>query len=257
MNPQAWQQDAWLQAFRDAHGGLSPEEVNYLQALQRAQGGGGGGAPTPSAGPSVPEIKPFLTPDQQLQFSQAGFQSATNLAEIDRALEDLRGKTTFQRTQNEKEAKDASSGARDAYAARGMGRSSVKDAGLYDIQAQNTLRQQFLTDEMNRAELAAQTQKQNIRSYGEDLARSRASMMAKNAGDAAAQQGPPPGSGGPSPSTAPPQSDVPGLNNAQYQQQYGAGSNYQNAWLQAFRDSHGGLSPDEFNYLQALQRAGG
>jgi hypothetical protein len=50
-------------------------------------------------------------------------------------------------------------------------------------------------------------------------------------------------------------SDIPGVSDAQYQQQYGPGSAWQQGWEQAFRNTHGGLSVDEYNYLQALYHA--
>ncbi len=232
--------NGWLEAFQATHGGLTPDEYNYLQALYRASQAQTPAAASPapeSSAPQPPSIEPFLTPEQQISFTQANFQNSTSLAEIDRALEDLRAKTNYQRTQNDKEFKDTTSQAKDAYAARGLSQSSVKDAGLYDLQAQNAMRQQFLQDQLTNAELSAENQKQNIRNYASDLARSRASMMAQNAAQAASQLAPPPAPG-PSPSPAPAAPAAP-----------------ENGWLTAFRKTHGGLSPEEYNYLQALYRS--
>jgi hypothetical protein len=195
-------------------------------------------------------VQPFLTPEQQMSFAQTNFETSTNLADIDRALTDLRTQVGYQHTQNDTQAKQATSQAKDVYAARGLSQSSVRDSGLYDIQAQNSLRQQQLTDQLNNAELAGQIQKQNIRSYGDDLARSRVGMMASNAATAAGQMAPPPDA----PAAGSPQttSDIPGVTDAQYQQQYGTGSTWASGWDQAFRDAHGGLSIDQYNYLQAM-----
>ncbi len=254
----AWN-TAWINAFKNTHGGLTPAEYNYLQALSRQ-------APTtPSAGVAMPaapapRIAPFLQPQEQIQFAQSNFDTATNLSQIDKALADLQTQTNYQRTQNDKNFNDTTSQAKDTFAARGLSQSSVKDAGLYDLQAQNTIRQGFLNDQLNNGLVAAQNQKNAIASRDTVLAQARLSLMAQNAGNAESMIPPAPAAApaqppGPAAAPAQPRSDVPGLHNAQYAQQYGAGSAYQNQWTQAFQNTHGGLTPSVYNYLQALYRA--
>jgi hypothetical protein len=111
-------------------------------------------APTPVAGfntgTDLAAINDFLT------------NYTTSLEDIDNQLNTLGYDTKFQKTENDKDAKEATSGSADAMAARGMFQSSVKDAALYDIEAQRALSNKFLDDKLTQATLNAGTRKQTL-----------------------------------------------------------------------------------------------
>lgn len=68
--------------------------------------------------------------------------------------------TTYGKTQNDTNAKQGSSNAQDDAAARGIFQSSLKDATLYDIEAQRSLSNKFLDDKLSADRLTAGNQTQ-------------------------------------------------------------------------------------------------
>lgn len=140
----------WGDVFKQTHAGQTPQQYN-LQFQAAA-----------ASPPPTPPVQPFLTPQDLQEVANFNFGNAINMADIDRALTDLQTQTSYQKQQNDTEAKQVSNQTSDQMAGRGLFRSSIKDAALYDIQAQNTLRQKFLDDQLTTAVLDAQTRKDAI-----------------------------------------------------------------------------------------------
>lgn len=105
-------------------------------------------------------MDPFLTADDLDAINQFSTDLQTKLEAIDTGLKNLETDTTYQKSQNEESAKKGTSAAQDDAISRGIFRSSIKDATLYDIEAQRSLASKFLDDKLTAARLSAGTQKQ-------------------------------------------------------------------------------------------------
>ena len=104
-------------------------------------------------------MNPFFTPQDLQAINDFNTKYATDLSNLDFELGNLRADTTYQTTQNDKQAKENRAAAADQMAGRGLFQSSIKDAALYDIEASRSLANKFLTDKMTAATLNAGTQK--------------------------------------------------------------------------------------------------
>lgn len=119
--------------------------------------------PQPAAAQTLaPPISPFLNADDLTALANFNADFATKLGDIDKSLGDLGADTSYQKTQTDTTAKENTAGTQDAMIARGLFQSSVKDAALYDIEAQRTLQQGYLDDRLTRATLDAGTQKKAL-----------------------------------------------------------------------------------------------
>ena len=122
-------------------------------------------APAPAAGqpggaPVKPaDVNPFFTPQDLQSINDFNTRYAIDLANIDFELGNLQSDTTYQKGNNDKQARENTAQAADQMAARGLFQSSVKDAALYDIEASRSLANKFLDDKLTAATLNAGTQK--------------------------------------------------------------------------------------------------
>lgn len=176
----AWNQ-AWIAAFKKAHGGLSPEEYDYLQSLYKQKQAAP--APAPAA---PPRLAPFLTPEQTIDRAQFDYSLATDEAGVRRQLTDLTTDTNYQKAQLDEVWKHNTGATNDDAAARGIFQSSIRDAALDDLKRTRDTAKSLLDTKLHTANIDANDQ---IKRIG-DLRRTRdaqqPAMAAQNA--AAAQE---------------------------------------------------------------------
>lgn len=115
--------------------------------------------PAAAAQPARERTKPFLTADDQAQFDGMIQEWLAKLQDIDSQLAQMTSDTTYQKTQGNKAATANKAQASDDAAARGLFQSSIRDAALYDIEAQRTLQQKFLDDRLTAAHTDASNKK--------------------------------------------------------------------------------------------------
>lgn len=142
----------------------------------------------PTAPVAPPQIMPFLTAEDLLGQIGFDFTNAQSLADIDKTLADLSANVGMQRKQTDKQATQNKSEATDSSIARGLFRSSVKDAQIYDIEANRALQQQFFTDQLNNASLDADRRKRAIFDAQQAQQQAMALKAVQNAQAASAQQ---------------------------------------------------------------------
>lgn len=143
-----------LNDIRNGYVQISPAGIAALNAIKNGQ-------PTPAAAPAAPaRVDPFLTADDLQAINQFNTDLATKLQGIDTGLANAETDTKFQTTQTDNAAKQSSSAAQDDAISRGIFQSSIKDATLYDIEAQRSLSDKFLQDKLTTARLDAGTNKQ-------------------------------------------------------------------------------------------------
>lgn len=175
-------------------------------------------APAAPAAPSVPLINPFLRPADLQSIADFQFQTANSLADIDKGLADLGTQTSYDRQQTDRGAKQASANATEDAIGRGLFRSSIKDATLFDIEGQRARQQQLYTDRLNNASMDAERRKATIRAAQDALNRNMAEQAVENAREVSRQQqvavpGPPPAAA-PAAPAAPKFRPVPGRDKA-------------------------------------------
>lgn len=123
------------------------------------------GAPAAAAVPALPAPTPipgFSTGADLAQINDFLTQYATSVEDIDNALSNQLSDTKVEKTKNDKNAKVGTVQTADEMAGRGIFQSSVKDAALYDIEAQRALSNKFLDDKMTQATLQAGTRKRTL-----------------------------------------------------------------------------------------------
>jgi hypothetical protein len=119
------------------------------------------GRPTsPNPPPQPGRIDPFFTPEDLAAINDFVTNFSTRLADLDAGVRSLEIDTSYQKGQNDKQAKVSANEATDIMAARGLYRSSVKDAAIYDIEAHRSLANKFLDDKLTEQRLNSGTQKQ-------------------------------------------------------------------------------------------------
>jgi hypothetical protein len=170
-------------AFAQAIASGDPNAIAFVNA-------NGGNLPQPGAmqGPApsnlTPTIMPFLSAEDLINLAQFSGANESTLAQIDAALAQQQTDTAYQKKQLDKDALKATTNTQDQMAARGLFQSSIKDAALYDIEGQKTMRQGLLDDQLHNAQLSASRQKQIIQ---DSIARMNAAMSLRaveNAGNA-------------------------------------------------------------------------
>jgi hypothetical protein len=145
-------------------------------------------APPPAAASPVPLIDPFLRPEDLQALADFNFSEGNQLADIDRNLADLRTQTGYDRQQVDRQAKQGTSDATDSAIARGLFRSSIKDATLYDIEGQRVRQQQLYTDRLGNAAMDADRRKSILRQARAELDKRLADQAVANAREASANQ---------------------------------------------------------------------
>ncbi len=172
-------------AMSGSTGGQASGVTVPAGAASGAGPGAGPGAPPP---PSAAVIDPFLRPEDLQALADFNFGQANSLADIDRGLADLATQTAYDRVQVDKGAKQGSSDATDNAIARGLFRSSVKDATLYDIEGQRVRSQQLFTDRQNNATLDADRRKSILKQAQDALAERMRQQAVSNAREVSAAQ---------------------------------------------------------------------
>lgn len=116
-------------------------------------------APAPAPGPAVPPtievtppppppLDPFFTPEDIQAMGEWMRNVGDNRATVDSQLNTSRSDTTYQAGQLNQQAKHTASQAADNMAARGLFQSSIKDAALFDIEAQRATQEGYLNDRL-------------------------------------------------------------------------------------------------------------
>lgn len=146
-------------------------------------------ATAPAAGPPPKPalVDPFLTPEDMSAVNDFLTSWGQQNTSIDTNLRNQGIDTQYQETQNDNAAKANTAATADAMAARGLFQSSIKDASLYDIEAQRALANKFLDDKLTTATLDAGTQKKIL---GDSKTRFDEAMAAKKVQNASAVNDP-------------------------------------------------------------------
>lgn len=122
----------------------------------------GSGAPGSSGAPGAvapAPVAPFLTPDQIAQKTDFQYQQASKAADLDTILANLTAENVFQIGEQNRSAVRNTADANDNYAARGLFRSSIRDAGLNDIEASRSRNINRLNDQITTMTNQNNTQK--------------------------------------------------------------------------------------------------
>lgn len=158
-------------------------------------------ATPPAAASPVPLIDPFLRPEDLQALADFNFNEAGSLADIDRGLSDLTTQTAYDRQQVDRQAKQGAADATDNAVARGLFRSSIKDATLYDIEGQRVRQQQLFTDRLSNAAMDADRRKAILRQARAELEKRLGDQAVANAREVSANQ--PVATPSPAPASAP------------------------------------------------------
>lgn len=116
-------------------------------------------APQSSGLVTTPHADPFYNPQNQMDLANVNYDTSTGIADIDGALRNLATQTAYQETQIDDGARKATSATNDNAAARGISRSSIRDGGLADIEAQRVLQKNYLEDQLSTAKITADAKK--------------------------------------------------------------------------------------------------
>lgn len=139
-------------------------------------------APAGTPAPAAPGlVDPFFTADDLDAINAFTTDLATKLEGIDFELKNAETDTAYQKSQNDTSAKQSSSSATDDAISRGIFSSSIKDATIYDIEAQRSLSAKFLDDKLTAQRLTAGTNKQILSTAKTNFDTNMATRKAANA----------------------------------------------------------------------------
>lgn len=110
-------------------------------------------------GVPTPTVQPFLTADDIRQFSEARKQYEEGLHQLDYNLETSSANEGYEKEQISKSAVSGKVEHSEDFAARGLFRSSVRDADLFDIDATAEMRKTFLDTQLNTLKLHTESEK--------------------------------------------------------------------------------------------------
>lgn len=124
-------------------------------------GPGGGPPPTEVWNPGVPTptVQPFMTAEDMMAYAQARQQYEEGLFNLDYNYANQVTNATFEKEGIEKGRVKSKAESSDDMAARGLFRSSVRDADLFDIDATAEMRKTFLDTQLNTMKLNNDAQK--------------------------------------------------------------------------------------------------
>lgn len=163
----------------------SQKQSAAVQSAQVAAAKKPASAPAPAAAPPAPAqpaaVDPFFTADDLLAIGAFNTDLQTKLTGIDTDLTNAETDTAYQKTQTDTAAKGASSSAQDDAISRGIFQSSIKDATLYDIEAQRSLSSKFLDDKLTTARLNAGSNKQTLSTAKTNFDTNMATKKVQNA----------------------------------------------------------------------------
>jgi hypothetical protein len=115
-----------------------------------------------------PTIDPFLTGEDIMAYSQARSQYEGQLNELDYGYEQAQINTQREKEGITKREGYELSGAKEDFAARGLQRSSTRDADLYDISATAEMKKANLDTNLTTLKTHTETEKERLRSAWED-----------------------------------------------------------------------------------------
>lgn len=176
----------------------SPAATKLVQAYMAKHSAGGplvrpsGSSAKPPAKAATPPAKPglvapFLNPDDLQALNDFITNFGQQTSTIDTNLANQSIDTNYQKAQNDQNAVQQTAATADSMAARGLFQSSIKDASMYDIEAQRALSDKFLDDKLTAATLDAGTQKKLL---ADSKVRFDTAMAAKQAQNASAVNDP-------------------------------------------------------------------
>lgn len=198
--------DAWIEAFKKTHGGLTPEQYNAQYATYKpAYESWSKMVADPSLRPMVSPapVAPFQTGDDMLALADREGAIGEALAAIDKQLADLSAQTTYNLNQVDESAAKATSGSKDQSAGRGLSGSTIAQAELFDIEATARTRKSFLQSELARAGTQAGLDKERLRGNLDAIRGAIGRKMVENAEGISRTQQPTPGPLPPPPAPPP------------------------------------------------------
>lgn len=143
-------------------------------AAGKVPGSGSGKKPGAHAGetwnPGVenPTLTPFMTAEDIMDYSNARSEYERQIHELDYGYEKSVADTGYEKGNITKAARQQSADSSDDFAARGLQRSSVRDADMFDIDATAEMKKAFLDTNLNTLKLHTDTEKERLRSAWED-----------------------------------------------------------------------------------------
>jgi hypothetical protein len=159
-------------AYSTAGGVPSPAKKPAPAAAQRPS--------TPA--PAQPDpATPFWTADDLAAINAFNSEFATKLANFDFEIGNLETDTRYQKGQLDTSAKENTAAVSDDAAARGIFYSSLKNAAVYDIEAQRKIQSTFLDSKLTAARLNAGTQKGILQTAKEGFDKAMLQKQGENA----------------------------------------------------------------------------
>ncbi len=145
-------------------GHLAPNQPAPAPGGGGGGNGGGGGGPQEVWNPGVPtpKVDPFLTAEDLMAYAQARQQYEEGLLGLDQNYESQVINTGYEKEGIEKgRVKGRNESTEDA-AGRGLFRSSIRDADLFDIDATAAMRSTFLDTQLNALKINTEAQKNTM-----------------------------------------------------------------------------------------------
>lgn len=126
--------------------------------------GGGGTTQVMNPGVLTPTVEPFMTAEDMQTYAQSRRQYEEGLNHLDLNYSNQVANTAYEEEQIAKGAVSSKAEANDDFAARGLFRSSVRDADLFDIDATAEMRKTFLDTQLNTLRLNTEAEKASAES---------------------------------------------------------------------------------------------
>lgn len=141
--------------------------TNQPARAGKGKGGKGGGGPEEVWDPGVPTptVNPYLTADDLMAYAEARKQYEEGLSLLDRELSESSTNTNFEQAELKRNAVQGKVSSSDEFAGRGMFKSSVRDADLFDIDATAELKRQFLDTKLNTTKLNVEARKRSLQDW--------------------------------------------------------------------------------------------
>lgn len=116
-------------------------------------------------GVATPTVQPFLTADDLMAYAQARKEYEEGLSLLDRELAETGTNTNYEQAELKRNAVKGKVDMSDEYAGRGLFKSSVRDADLFDIDATAELKRQFLDTKLNTTKLNVESRKRALQDW--------------------------------------------------------------------------------------------
>ena len=141
-------------------------------------------------GVKAPVIPPFLKGEDMISVSEAEAKLSGELQNLDYALENLRLDTSKQKADIARQRRIDLNDANEAAAARGLFRSSIRDADLFDVEAAAAVNRNLLDRALDVASLDTQRQKVAAQGAYDSFMSGIRQKMVENAKEATPDTGP-------------------------------------------------------------------